>query len=305
MRRVIRLAGRAAVAVSLAFLAFAMISSARSFPSAEWGGDAILSALLGVALVALAMIGGAVGWAVLLRGGAPGVSLYEGVMAVGRSQVAKYLPGNVFHYVGRVASVQRLGAPVSAAVAALIGEAVLMVAAGMLVGLIGRSGDIGRLGEAGIDFRARLAMVVVVGGIVVLVGGAFLLLSSRIRSVLTNLRAGFRWTDFVCAGLLYGASQVLLGFALLVLLHGLFEPTTGIPAGQTLSASAIAWVAGFLTPGSPGGLGVREAVFVAVAGPELGRELALAGALALRLATVTADLVVFGLAMGLSRRYSA
>lgn len=53
---------------------------------------------------------------------------------------------------------------------------------------------------------------------------------------------------------------------------------------------AVAWTAGFPTPGAPGGLCVREAVLPALPGPVTGD----AAALAWRLATLGGELVYFG-----------
>ena len=52
---------------------------------------------------------------------------------------------------------------------------------------------------------------------------------------------------------------------------------------------AVAWIAGFVTPGAPGGLGVREAILVASLGPLYGEGTAVALALTLRAVTTAGD----------------
>ena len=59
-----------------------------------------------------------------------------------------------------------------------------------------------------------------------------------------------------------------------------------------VGAFGLAWIAGFLIPGAPAGLGVREALFVALIAPEVGAGAALACAILHRLVTAIADLVV-------------
>ena len=62
------------------------------------------------------------------------------------------------------------------------------------------------------------------------------------------------------------------------------------------SGYALAWLLGFVTPGAPGGIGIREAVFVALMGPSMGAGLAAAVAVAMRLLNVIADLIVLVIA---------
>ncbi|REJ77060.1 MAG: hypothetical protein DWQ36_18240 [Acidobacteria bacterium] len=58
----------------------------------------------------------------------------------------------------------------------------------------------------------------------------------------------------------------------------------------------LAFLAGYVVPGAPGGLGVRESLLVVLLGNEMGDSQALALALQFRLATVAADLLLFGIA---------
>jgi uncharacterized membrane protein YbhN (UPF0104 family) len=75
---------------------------------------------------------------------------------------------------------------------------------------------------------------------------------------------------------------------------GLALARAGVPTvGLVLLAQAAAWTAGFLTPGAPGGLGVREAVLVALLVGPLGEGSALAVALAWRVATLGGEVIFF------------
>jgi uncharacterized membrane protein YbhN (UPF0104 family) len=65
---------------------------------------------------------------------------------------------------------------------------------------------------------------------------------------------------------------------------------------------AIAWIAGYLVPGAPGGLGVREAMMVMVLSPVLGAGAAVGLSLTLRLTTTLGDAVAFGLGI-IGRKY--
>jgi hypothetical protein len=58
-------------------------------------------------------------------------------------------------------------------------------------------------------------------------------------------------------------------------------------------AYTAAWFIGYITPGAPGGVGVREAALVVLLGPSLGEATALSVAAGLRLLTMLGDLLLF------------
>ena len=79
------------------------------------------------------------------------------------------------------------------------------------------------------------------------------------------------------------------GLALALLL-----PDAGLAVlGPALLGFGTAWTLGFLTPGAPAGLGVREAVLVALLTPSAGEPAALTAALAFRAATLGGDLLFY------------
>jgi len=60
----------------------------------------------------------------------------------------------------------------------------------------------------------------------------------------------------------------------------------------TVSYTA-AWIIGYVSPGAPGGIGVREAALVALLGPSLGEGTAVSVACGLRCVTILGDLLLF------------
>ena len=85
----------------------------------------------------------------------------------------------------------------------------------------------------------------------------------------------------------YSATEIRVAAALA---HRL-DPSLG-PA-LPIAACTLAWMLGFVTPGAPAGLGVREAVLLGLLGPVLGEPAALLLSLQLRLATLGGDLLLF------------
>jgi len=93
--------------------------------------------------------------------------------------------------------------------------------------------------------------------------------------------------------LLLAAAAALLGGALLA---------ARLPLAPLAGLLAVAWVAGFVVPGAPAGLGVREAVLVAGLGHLTSPGVALALPLLLRLVTVLGDAAAFPLGALLAGR---
>lgn len=101
---------------------------------------------------------------------------------------------------------------------------------------------------------------------------------------------------------LYAVNLLILG-AILQLLASAMTEGNEARFWLLTGVFAIAWVAGFLTPGAPGGLGVREAIMVALLGPVYDPGTALALAVTLRIVSTAGDGVGFVVGL-LLRRYT-
>ena len=214
--------------------------------------------------------------------GHPAGSKYSGIV-YGQTQILKYLPGNVFHFVGRQLRLGQVGVPqlvtgntsviemlsllfVAASIAALTGSK-------LLPEVIDRIG----MSSSGLMFLGLSALAVVAAFTWIL----FYFNKKRIRfsgaSLLVALavHAGF----FVLSG---------LGFWLVVDATG---PGT-ISAFTAVTIFSIAWLLGTVMPGASAGIGVREAVILVLGQLVAGVDLAIA-AIVLRLITVVADLLMW------------
>jgi uncharacterized membrane protein YbhN (UPF0104 family) len=82
-------------------------------------------------------------------------------------------------------------------------------------------------------------------------------------------------------------SFLLSGLSFHYLLMALGEHD--LPAAAAVGAFAIAWAAGFIVPGAPAGLGVREAVLIALIAPSMQAGIAVACVGLHRLITALVD----------------
>ena len=239
--------------------------------------------LLGLLLAAYAVVSllQALAWWQLIfqtAGRAP-LGLSTGIFAL--TQLGKYLPGNVMHFVFRFALTRASGAPRPAVLAASGLEPwILLCAALALLAILGGTDWPGHFDWPGwlawlLPAVAVLALGFVIPWLRARLPGDAMNMLSLLPSFL--LQAGF-----------------LLGSALLFsILLFLFDSSSAVPLVVVLAASVLAWLAGFVTPGSPGGLGVREVVLsVALAG-WVEPAVAVSAAAAFRILTIGGDLLVF------------
>lgn len=99
---------------------------AESFP--------LLAIALGVTLLSL-MLAGAV-WGGILREFRQKASAGWAVLVFLRTNIAKYLPGNIWHFWGRISAAKNAGIAPKFAILSVVLEPLLMAAAGLLIGSI-------------------------------------------------------------------------------------------------------------------------------------------------------------------------
>lgn len=269
--RGVQLASWALIAASALFLALVAqrhwsdVSRIALTPG-QWLTLGGLASVYGGALVLLGLA-----WhRVLVMVGAAPPGLAHCVRAHTSAQLAKYVPGNVFHFVGRHLIHRAAGMDAKRLALAVVVENVLLLAAAACIAAV-------CLAVAGHGMVQTLA----IGAAVLIAAG----LPVAGRAVLA--RSGWPLRPAIAA---FGAA--LAFFAVMALVIGALAAMLGATRTGALAGGGVAaWMAGFLTPGAPGGLGVREAVMVLTGGGGASPETLLALALLFRVVTFAGDLV--------------
>lgn len=228
-------------------------------------------------------------WFLLLREKYPRLPLRDSITAVGLSQVAKYLPGNVAHVLGRAWLLRRHAEKQDIAFSFVVEMALVAAAACLVAGVF-----IARRGVVALDPRALLLLTLAVP-----MSLALLHVASRRIAMLARLDLR------IVALIVFAHALVFLLFG--VVLAGIGAGTggmVGLGIVDFAGGFALAFLVGYVLPGAPGGLGVREYAFVLLFDGLLPEARALQLILLLRLVTVAGDLVVFWVALGLRRKYS-
>jgi hypothetical protein len=189
-------------------------------------------------------------------------SLVTVVQLYGRTILAKYIPGNVFHYLGRQVVGRELGLTQVSIAGASVMEVLLLTSSSSLVAMISaNSAQIALLPfasyGAGLLLLALMTLLPLVVISLLPLGGYRLLkrwgFSGRIH--LDFIEALYAYIFY----LLYVIGNSLI----LIYLHTIFIGSISVQLGLAYFATfSISFLVSYLTPGAPGGLGVREALFI-------------------------------------------
>jgi hypothetical protein len=208
------------------------------------------------------------------------------------SQPFKYVPGNVFQYLGRHGWMVRAGVANMPLLKAMSWDIVLLLVAAVLFGIIAFlvfPMPIAFLSESLLRGLALGTMALL------LVAAVSLAVSPRLQSRFGTLRPRLATVATVVPLLMVFFAVQALIFAVLG------SVIAGQPVPQLATVAVAAWIAGVLPLGTPGGLGTREAMVLLLAGPLLGQPDALLLAGLFRLVTIIGDAVCAGLGWGISR----
>ncbi len=215
--------------------------------------------------------------------------LIDSFAIIGLSQFVKYLPGNVAHIVGRGYLARRLLSQKDVYISLLV-ETLLIAFLALFLGAFWFTNVVDNWWS-----NENWDRVFVVGmGICVICIGMYVI--RRFARYLLDIRL----IGSLCG--LYLVSYVLHGLIILLV----FKYILGIEEvalWQCVSGFAFAFVLGYVLPGAPGGLGVREYAFVMLFGFAVGELAAMQAILMHRLLTVISDVLLF-LAASYSRKYS-
>jgi hypothetical protein len=263
--------GGAALAASIAFIGDRLwrLDWSSLQPHATWQlGAAMVGAPLLFAAADRAL---AQGWAATAdpEGQVPRAEL-AGIYA--RGVLMKYLPGSVFQYVSRQVGGARAGLAHKRLAQASIVEVGLHLVSSLSV--------------AGACLVLDRMPVAVGIGAAALAG---LYLTTRNRWL-----TAFAFQ--ILAFTLFAGAAALVGWAIL---------PEGLSLAHFAALFLLAWLAGFVVPVAPGGIGVREAALLALAGPAVAAAPLMAATLALRASSIAGDLLYGLLTLAAGRRSRA
>jgi len=292
--------------VALACLAYFGRQIWKSWPeisAVNWHASLFVALLSAVVLQAACSLVDAWSWGFLLRALQVRATTREAMGVFLVSQFAKYLPGNVGQHVGRIALANQFGWQPGRVIVSILVENGFAVGAGGLVAGVGVAlGGVGALGlsrvllAAGVLFSGWVMGVVILKALLARPPAKVARWLSLTEPVELSART---LAPYLGVHLLSYAGGFVSFTAIVCGLIGTFpQDSWKIPAAVSAS-----WLAGYLVPGAPAGLGVREATLTALLGSSLGTGTVVSAALIWRFSALLGDALV--LLVGLVLRRSS
>ncbi len=215
------------------------------------------------------------------------------------TNLAKYLPGNVWHFYGRVIAAKNAGFSVEAATLSVVLEPLLMAAAALAIALTTGSRTSG------------ITQLLCLSAVLIAIHPRFLNPLLQLASRLKKKPQDTQAVEFKQAVQIQQPLQIrrypflpLLGEAGFVALRGLgflltlsaLSPIAPTQIPLIFSAFSFAWVLGLVVPGAPGGIGVFEATAIALLGSQLPTGTIIGGVALYRMISIFAEVIGAGLA---------
>jgi uncharacterized membrane protein YbhN (UPF0104 family) len=288
-----------AVAVAVVVAAFfgaALLSRWHDVSSRKWSLETWYFVLASLVLAAsYALVAGL--WALALRQAA-GLPVARGARIWFLANLARYVPGNVWSFVGAVELARREGVARRTTLATMALTQLLSVGVALLVGLPLLLAEWARLGRPALYGAAAVAAVAALA----------VALRRRLVGLLRRRYPGVEPADLVPApgtavllGVGYACYWVVTGLAFAALVRSV-HPLAPADVPLTVAAYAAAYAVGFLALVTPAGLGVREGVLAVALAPIMPAGAALLVALLSRLWMMAFELLGALTAVAVERR---
>ena len=243
-------------------------------------------------------------WATVLDAFAPGcIGAKDAYALYAITQIMKYIPSNVVHFVGRHVTLRRRGVSHIALVSTMFGEAAILVCGAGLTVLAFQADVLTALYERYVPVE-EYSIILAVGLAFCLCGALPWLAGTSIRGFISSglhRRLVAKLLVALAAAAVFFASTTLL--VSMICRQALDDPA-GFSTSTVAATLAGAWVVGFVIPGASAGVGVREAVVILVLSPAVGAGDAAAIAAIYRIVTAGGDALLAGFGE-LVRRFGA
>ncbi|MGM3308725.1 lysylphosphatidylglycerol synthase domain-containing protein [Anabaena sp. WFMT] len=261
-------------------------------------GWAILAIATGVTLLAHTWAGWI--WTWVLKELNQAVPTFPFIQVYLKTNIAKYLPGNVWHYYGRILAAKNANVSTGAATLSVLLEPLLMLAAALIIILLFGSQLAVSNTNTGVQILQLVGLAVVLGA----VHPRFLNPAIRFLYQLKNKKSESENQPISSLIIERYPLKPLLGELVFLGLRGTgFILTIFALSSLNLSqiplllaAFSFAWVLGLVVPGSPGGLGVFEATALTLLQHHFSTALVISAIALYRLISILAEIAGAALA---------
>lgn len=235
------------------------------------------------------------------------IPLLDIVKVYVKSNIGKYLPGNVMHFAGRNILAGKLGFKQLDIAFCSIIEIVMLIITDCILSFIFAFKSFKKV-LISLLSNNNHQLIYIIFLIAVLAVAILIYILIKKTNFINNYKQFFTIDFFklLCKLFcIYSITLIIPGLFLIVI----FRVVLGCSITPSISmiiisAYTISWVSGFVVPGAPGGIGVRESVFILILNTTYSNDIVLLASIFLRITSVLGDLIAFMLEPAVTKFWS-
>lgn len=181
----------------------------------------------------------------------------EGIRIYLVTNIAKYSPGNIWHFYGRISAVGKKGGSRGAATLSVLLEPLLMAAAALMIGLVS-STLVETISFEGYWLQLAGLVAILIGIQPRILNILLHRLSRRKNQADATAAEAIELTKYPLAPFLGEMGFVILRAIGFILTFVVLQTVTWQQIPQLFTSFSFAWLLGLIVPGAPGGLGIFE-----------------------------------------------
>lgn len=224
------------------------------------------------------------------------IPFHEIVTVYAKSNIGKYIPGNVMQFAGRNILAGKLGFKQLDITFCSIIEIVMLLFTDCVLSLIFAMKSFKAVLIA-LSNKINTNLIYGILIVIILAIAVVIWLLVKKSGIIKNYKHFFtiNFLRLICKLFcIYSVTLIIPGIFLAMILKLVLGVTMSLSIIMiTISGSMISWVVGFIVPGAPGGIGVRESILLLILGSVFTSNIVLLAAILLRIASTLGDIVAF------------
>lgn len=276
------------------YFAYYIKENVDRFPTIHWNATTYYALAAALFLYSATVLIVGLNWSILLEDHGEYISRLDAILVVGMTQFGKYLPGNLANHIGRLYMATQRGIPVLTTLQTAILETLILAGTSIVISIFGYA--IYSNGESYPALSLTLILIFIIASLLlprIIIPKINESKSKWIRKITkANELKIPKLSTIPKVASLYLFSFCISGFTLHIIAQTVLGAADNDFIFLTISYTS-SWILGYIVPGAPAGLGIREGALMAALSTRYETELSLAISLTLRAVTTTGDGLIF------------
>lgn len=227
-------------------------------------------------------------WKLIIKDLGHDISIKKAIKIRSISEIGRYTPGKIWHFLGRTYFSKKLGIPKTTTLTSLAIETLSMMVSAVTIFLLFSSNII--------EMNALLILSILLISLIILRSKYFNILINKILikkgKIKKKININIPLTSLITILILYGVSWIIIGGSLLLTIKSLFPEISYFSILNITGIFAISWVIGYISFLTPGGIGIREGTMAILLSSQLSQPIAIAVPILFRILTVISELLM-------------